>query len=257
MHHKNNMLCYQNTCDMKNALFSDSFLITILAPIIILGGFILSIYDYNYAEAHVNKKFGNISLDVGWSTEPPLIDEINNIIVLVEDTGTGQAVRNALADTTASKIHGTVSEQIDFVPSGTTAGLYESEIIPTRLGTYSVVINGTIKKQPIVNAKFDIEGVEGKEKISFPDKNSGATQKNAPPNIQSALSQLATEINGVESRISDFEKYSLDTRVELDNITTSHDLIFLVASIGIGTGVGGIVIGAYFIYYRMKKEDSK
>ena len=68
MHHKNNMLCYQNTCDMKNALFSDSLLIEILAPIIIFGGFTLSIYDCNYAEAHVNKKFGNISLDVGWST---------------------------------------------------------------------------------------------------------------------------------------------------------------------------------------------
>ena len=51
-------------------------------------------------------------MDVGWITEPPLIDEINNIIVLVEDTGTGQAVRNALADTTASKMYGTVSEQI-------------------------------------------------------------------------------------------------------------------------------------------------
>ena len=117
--------------------------------------------------------------------QPPLIDEMDNIIVLVEDTGTGQAVRNALADTTAlsipysfKQIGFSHQQQLDF----------RSEIIPTRLGTYSVVINGNIKNQPIVNAKFDIEGVKGKPKISFPDKNSGAT-KNISPNIDSAMSQ--------------------------------------------------------------------
>jgi hypothetical protein len=240
-------------------LHSDSILIAILASLIVSVGLALFIYDDNYVEAHVNKIFGNISLDVGWSTEPPLIDEINNIVILVEDTGSGQseAVINALADTTTSIMYGRVSEPIDFVPSGTTDGLYESEIIPTRLGTYSVIINGTIKQQPIVNAKFDIEEVEGKESISFPDKDSGASQDNVDPNMQSALSQLAIEINDVDSRISGLENNSLDTRSELDNIRSSQDLIYLVASVGIGTGVGGIVMAAYFINYRMKMQDRK
>lgn len=236
--------------------YSDSILIAILVSLTISVGLTLFIYDDNYVEAHVNKKFGNISLDVGWSIEPPLLDEINNIIVLVEDTGSGQSVINALADTTASIMYGRISNPIDFVPSETTDGLYESEIIPTRLGTYSVVINGTIKQQPI-NARFDIEEVEGKERISFPDKDSGASQNNAAPNIQSALSQLAIEIRDVDNRVSDMENNSLVTKMELDNIRSSQDLIYLVAWVGIGTGVGGIMMAAYFINYRMKMKDRK
>ena len=52
MHHKNNMLCYQNTCDMKNALFSDFLLIEILAPIIIFGGFTLSLFMIATMQKH-------------------------------------------------------------------------------------------------------------------------------------------------------------------------------------------------------------
>jgi hypothetical protein len=40
----------------------------------------------NEAFAHVEKKFGNIQVQVGWSNEPPLTGLLNNVIVGVNQT---------------------------------------------------------------------------------------------------------------------------------------------------------------------------
>jgi len=49
--------------------------------------FLLSYYMFiNEAFAHVEKKFGNIQVQVGWSNEPPLTGLLNNVIVGVNQT---------------------------------------------------------------------------------------------------------------------------------------------------------------------------
>lgn len=228
-----------------------------LTSLLIVIGLVLFI-SVNQSEAHVNKKFGNITLDVGWSTEPPLLGEINNLIVLVEDTGSGQpkAVLNALAETDAFVMYGTVSKKIDFIPSETTDGLFESEIIPTRIGSYSVLIKGKINEQPI-DARFDIESVEGKEKISFPDKTSGPAESDVDPKLQSALSQFANHIDNINRKITDMQNTSSTVINEVESTKTSQEMLYLIGAVGIGSGVGGIVNAAYFVYYRTKVEDRK
>jgi hypothetical protein len=47
-----------------------------------------------------------------------------------------------------------------------------SKILPTRIGSYSHVLNGTIQNQPISD-EVQIEDVESKQKISFPEANIG------------------------------------------------------------------------------------
>src|SRR5215208_1345741 len=136
--------------------------------------------------AHISETFGNFTVDVGWSNEPPLLGEINNAIVQV-NKGTENSytpVRNALAGMYILVKYGGVTKTLDFEPSEQSAGLYEAKMIPTRLGSYSLVLNGTIQEQSIVNslvsngtiqeqsivnAAISLDDVEGKHKLSVPD----------------------------------------------------------------------------------------
>lgn len=149
-------------------------------------------------------------------------------------------------------MYGTLSKPIDFIPSEKADGLYESEILPTRTGTYSVLIKGKINGQPVDN-KFDIERVETKEGISFPDKVPG-TQSNISPKLQAALNQLANQNDLMNRKIIDVQNRSLNIEREINNVRASLDMLYLISAVGIGAGVGGAVIAAYFVYHRIKDK---
>jgi hypothetical protein len=67
--------------------------------------------------------------------------------------------------------YGGVTKPLDFVPSEQTEGLYNGQMIPTRVGSYSIVLNGTIQDQKI-SAEISLDLVESKQKLNFPDSGS-------------------------------------------------------------------------------------
>src|ERR671938_1996209 len=132
---------------------------------------IFSFSDTKTAYGHITKNFGNIQVEVGWSNEPPLVGEINNVIVQVNQTGgknTQTPIINALASMDIAVKYGGVTKPLDFVPSEDTEGMYNGQMIPTRPGTYSLVLNGTIQNQKI-NAETPLDLVESTQKLNFPD----------------------------------------------------------------------------------------
>src|SRR5919202_5350149 len=148
---------------IKVAFLPMSLMLTVLL--------IFSFYNAKIAYAHITKNFGNIQVEVGWSNEPPLVGELNNVIVQVNQTSgknTQTPVINALADMNIVVKYGGVTKPLDFVPSQETEGLYNGQIIPTRSGTYGLVLDGTIQNQKI-NAEIPLDLVESKQKINFPD----------------------------------------------------------------------------------------
>src|ERR671931_1609561 len=123
--------------------------------IMLIALLVFSFSNAKMAYAHTTKKFGNIQVEVGWSNEPPLVGQLNNVIVQVNQTsGSGKnntqtPVINALADMNIAVKYGGVTKPLDFVPSEETEGLYNGQIIPTRSGTYGLVFDGTIQNQKI------------------------------------------------------------------------------------------------------------
>src|SRR5712691_381320 len=98
------------------------------------------------ALAHISKKFGSILVEVGWSDEPALTGQLNNVILDVNQT-TGKTqtpIINALSNMNILVKYGGVTKLLDFLPSPATDGLYLGKMIPSRVGSYSVVLNGTI-----------------------------------------------------------------------------------------------------------------
>jgi hypothetical protein len=240
---------------IKVAFLPMSLMLTVLL--------IFSFYNAKIAYAHITKNFGNIQVEVGWSNEPPLVGELNNVIVQVNQTSgknTQTPVINALADMNIVVKYGGVTKPLDFVPSEETEGLYNGQIIPTRSGTYGLVLDGTIQNQKI-NADIPLDLVESKQKINFPDSggsggggigdtSSGASNtaavanNNIGPQLQGIVSQLANDIDSTKGNIDTLAKSNAGTQKTIQDLKNTNDRLYMIGLGGVGAGVAGIVIAA-------------
>ena len=202
--------------------------------------------------AHVSERFGNFTVEAGWSDEPPLVGEINNAIVQV-NKGTennSTPVRNALDGIYILVKYGGVTKTLDFEPSEQSAGLYEAKMIPTRLGSYSLVLNGTIQEQSIVNAEIPLDGVEGKQKISFPDSGDSVEGTTNTPaatigaEVEMILSQLTNDIEATKLDIGTLAKNDANMQKSFEDVKNTADRSYMIGVTGTGLGVAGIVIAA-------------
>lgn len=239
-----------------------------LLPIALFALIIILAFSFSNAElayAHITKKFGNITLEVGWSNEPALVGELNNAIVQVNQTSGGKnnstAVINALADMNIVVKYGGATKPLDFEPSEETEGLYNGKMIPTRIGSYNLVMNGTIQGQKI-NAEIPLDLVEGKQKISFPDATSSSAiegggggdittaNNNIGPRLQSIVSQLANDIDSAKGGIDTIAKSNADTQKSIQNLKGAADRLYMIGMGGIGAGVAGIIIAALALSHK-------
>lgn len=205
--------------------------------------------------AHVSTEYGNITVQAGWDQEPPLVDEINDIVVGVtreSDLGNNSAipVRNALTDMNIMVKYGGVTKSLDFVPSQEQEGWYEAKILPTRIGSYSLVLNGTIQDQPI-NDEVQIEDVESTQKVSFPEASSGGDSSNPATNtnllsgqISNILNQITNDINNIRDDIGTLAESNSNIQESIQDVKESADRSYILAMTAIGVGAAGILIAA-------------
>jgi hypothetical protein len=216
------------------------------------------------ASAHIIKKFGNIQLQVGWSNEPPLTGLLNNAIVGVNQTSgkTQTPIINALVDMNILVKYGGVTKPLDFLPSPTTDGLYLGQLIPTRVGSYYLVFNGTIQGQKI-SSQIPLDLVDSSQKIAFPDNGGGSavdatstgsstttTNNNIGPQVQGIVSQLANQLDSVKAVTGAIAKSNADTMKSVQDVKNAADRSYLIGMVGIGAGVAGIIIAAFSLSRR-------
>jgi hypothetical protein len=201
--------------------------------------------------AHISKTFGNFTVEVGWSNEPPLVGDINNAIIQVykgtESNST--PVRNALSEVHILVKYGGVTKTLDFKPSEQSAGLYEAKMIPTRLGSYSLVLNGTIQGQSIVNAEIPLDDVESKQKISFPDSGNSGESTNTPATsigaeVERILSQLTNDIDSTKGDMDTLAKNDANMQKSFQDVKNTANRSYMIGITGMGIGMAGIVIAA-------------
>lgn len=206
--------------------------------------------------AHVSTEYGNITVQAGWDQEPPLIDEINDIVVGVtreSDLGNNSAipVRNALADMNIMVKYGGVTKSLDFVPSQEQEGWYEAKILPTRIGSYSLVLNGTIQDQPI-DDEVQIEDVESTQRVSFPEASSSDGGSSNPATntnllsgqISNILNQITNDINNIRDDIGTLAESNSNIQESIQDVKESANRSYILAMTAIGIGAAGILIAA-------------
>ncbi|HXX05290.1 MAG TPA: PEFG-CTERM sorting domain-containing protein [Candidatus Bathyarchaeia archaeon] len=146
---------------------------------------IISPYVTHPAEAHILKTFAmqsmpgmnmpsmpaNVSVKIGWLHEPPLVGDLNEIDVYVyngtDDTAPPIA-NTGLDNMTINVQYGGQTKTLGFDPSDDTPGLYTAALTPDQLGTYNVIIQGTINGTNIPSTTYPMQEVESKDKYYFP-----------------------------------------------------------------------------------------
>jgi hypothetical protein len=223
------------------------------------------------AFAHETFSFGNLFITPGWEVEPPLINQLNSIEINItrnEGEGKSVAVRNAFSNLDASIKSGGLTKSLDFEPQEESAGLYRAMILPAQVGSYSIVLIGSIDGQAI-NSELRIEDVDDMAKLAFPLlENEGSSGLSALPGdpgleetsasqpgssmmqVQSQqlsplLSDLAKQINFSADTAMRAEKTSEETRNAIEHLEGSVDRAYVFGIVSMGIGISGIIIGAF------------
>jgi hypothetical protein len=231
---------------------------------IIVGATICSICITD-AFAHETFVLGNFSITPGWEVEPPLVNQLNSIEINItrnEAEGNSVAVRNAFSELDASIKSGGVTKSLDFEPQEEFAGWYRAAILPTQVGSYSLVLIGSIDGQTI-NSELSIEDVENTGKFAFPlaeSQGSGSSMLSAAPGQEGSsdnqagssmlqlsplLSDLTRQINSSGDAAIRAETIAEETRQSLEQLGDSIDRAYVFGMVSVGIGISGIVIGAY------------
>jgi hypothetical protein len=147
------------------------------------------------AEAHITKVFGNYLVQVGWDNEPVYTGLVNAAQVTIKK-GSGDSAKpviNALKDMQISVKYGGVTKPLDFLPSSTVDGQYHASLIPTRVGTYSLVFKGTVETQAI-DTEIPLDDVASVDTLNFPSSTGSTGDAGNIGQVGTLVTQLTNDI---------------------------------------------------------------
>jgi hypothetical protein len=220
--------------------------------ILILLVFSNSPFVIKPASAHITKVFGNYIVSVGWQNEPTYAGLLNSPIVEVKK-GSGDSAKpviNALANMQISIKYGSVTKQLDFVPDNTVDGQYISPLIPTRVGTYSLIMKGTIEDQSI-DTEILLDDVASVDTLNFPPSSSADTSNIGQ--VSTIINQLTSDIEDAKSSANSAAQSVANVGKSFQEVKDATDKLYMISMAGIGIGVAGIVIAVFAISRKGEK----
>jgi hypothetical protein len=214
--------------------------------VLVLFAFSFSPLNPKPAAAHIAKSFGNYIVELGWNNEPALTGQMNAAQITVvkgSHVDTGQPVIDALANMTFVVQYGTITKPLSFLPSPTVNGQYLATILPTQVGTYTVIMNGTVEDQQ-VNTEIPLDEVVNVDTVSFPQTGSSGVSNNAIISSQlgTIVNQLTNDITDAKNSINSAAQNYQDAAKSIQDQKDAVDRLYMISMVGIGLGAAGIVI---------------
>jgi hypothetical protein len=223
---------------------------------------LLSFLAFNPAPvlAHVEVVFGDISIVGGWVDEPPLVNQLNGIVLTITQVSSGQPVNNALAQLDITLQKGAETRPLEFQPAEE-AGTYTATILPTQTGQYAVVMQGTIAGQAI-DGQIEVEDVEDTARFTFPPTGGAATTTTGSGNnqipqglieqLQTVITDLTAQVEQANVVAQEANNATQSVSESIEELKMSADRAYLFSLIGIGAGAAGIAIGVVALSRREK-----
>jgi hypothetical protein len=215
-------------------------------------------FNTNSAVAHEEVVIGNISIVGGWLDEPPLVNQLNDIVMIITNASNGEPINNAIAQLEVTLQKGTESRPLEFQPAEE-AGTYTATILPTQTGQYAVVMRGTLAGQAI-DGQMQIEDVEDTARFNFPPATTaggGGGGGNQIPQglveqLQVVIADLTTQVEEANVEAQNANNATRGIIESIEDLRISADRAYLFSLIGVGAGVAGIAIGAIAMSRREK-----
>ncbi|HEX2107010.1 MAG TPA: hypothetical protein VHF28_04690 [Nitrososphaera sp.] len=234
-----------------------------VASLFLAAALLLSFLSINMTPtlAHEEVVIGNVSIVGGWVDEPPLVNQLNGIVLIITNASDGQPITNAAAQLQVTLQKGTETKALEFQPSEE-AGTYTATVLPTQTGQYAIVMQGMIAGQA-VEGQMEIEDVEDTARFTFPPSSSltttttTTTSNNQIPQelieqIQLVITDLSAQVD--EANIAAQEANNATQRIteSIEELRVSADRAYLFSLIGVGAGAAGIAIGVVSLSRREK-----
>ena len=207
------------------------------------------------AEAHITKVFGNYLVEVGWGNEPVYSGLENSAQVTIKK-GSGDSAKpviNALKDLQISVKYGTVTKPLDFLPSSAVDGQYDAVLIPTRIGTYSLVFTGTVEGQAI-DAEIPLDDVASVDALNFPPSGGSSQDTTNVGQLGTVINQLTSDIEDAKNNADAASKSVSNVVQSFQEVKNTTDTLYMISMTGIGIGIAGIVIAVIAIT-RNKQQN--
>lgn len=200
------------------------------------------------AEAHITKVFGNYQIEIGWDNEPVYTNLLNAAQVTIKKGSGDNAapVINALKNMQISIKYGTITKQLDFLPSETVDGQYNAPFIPTRVGTYSLVFKGTIENQS-VDTEIALDDVSSVDELNFPASGPSSDNSINMGQVNTVITQLTNDIEEAKKNSDTASQTILSAAKSFQDVRDSTDRLYMVSMTGIGIGIAGVVIAVIAI----------
>jgi hypothetical protein len=205
--------------------------------------------------AHEEVVMGDISIVAGWVDEPPLVNQLNGIVLIVTQVSNGQPVNNALAQADITLQKGAETRPLEFQPTEE-AGAYTATILPTQTGQYAIVMRGTIAGQAI-DGQIEIEDVEDTARFSFPPATTNSSGNNQIPQglveqLQRVMTDLSAQVEEASVVAQEANNATQSVTESIEELKMSADKAYLFSLIGVGAGAAGIAIGVVALSRREK-----
>ncbi len=205
---------------------------------------LLAAFSLRPAYAHNETEAGDIRIIGGWTTEPPLVGQLNGIVLQVVRISDGSPITNAFSSVDVNVVKGGERKALSVSPTEE-AGVYVADIIPTQLGQYAVTLQGTISGQQL-NTQLEIEDVEDSRSLNFPQSTDGGTgvPQDFVEQMQAVISDLTAQIDSASTAAEEARDAAQTASETTAGIKAEADRAYLVGLVGIGVGVAGIAIAA-------------
>ena len=183
---------------------------------------LFSIGMISQAFAHNTIEVEPYVIEVGWGTEPPVVEFRNDFVFEIskpgDNLGVKVGIKNAFKNIEATAKFGGVTKVLD-ISSDSRPGHYFSHVIPTKTGSYSIQLKGEINGVSI-DVEIPVEDVESTAVLDFPPT-SGSSSDQDVSALKSAVSSLLKDVSAIKS----------GSQVEYSSKGSAYDFAILGLSI--------------------------
>ena len=182
-------------------------------PLFAIAGLVVLGFSFSFAYAHTTIEVDPYEIEVGWQDEPPVVGILNAITIDVRDPGDVEGafmgITNAFKNLQATVVSGGASKVLD-INTDPRPGHYYAKIIPTKIGSLEIKLQGEINGVKI-NNMIPIEDVESTAVLDFPATSGSSSGqevvalKNAVTSIQKDVSSIKSQVGGIDTNSGNFD----------------------------------------------------
>lgn len=209
------------------------------------------------AFAHEERVSGGFEFVVGWGDEPAYTGLKNTVQVTVTEVGTGSPVTDLGdslmvevikgSETVSLPLEANVSPDVDG-----TASDYRARLTPTRPGTYTLRLIGTIRSQSVdesfTSAPGTFDEVEDGANIQFPIKDPSPGE--IATRIDREVPRLSIRTDTVEAALAEAEE-------RVDDARTVATVAMLVGALGLLAAAGALLVARGHALPRIRSKTGE